>query len=81
MRTRADSISPTTDPLSSSPTPSGRADTYQRKGSYPPPPGASPILGLEMAGTVAEVGEGVDGFAVGDRVWCGPLFGGRGGGA
>ena len=36
-----------------------RADTLQRKGNYPPPKGASPILGLEMAGTVDTIGPGV----------------------
>ena len=45
-----------------------RADVLQRAGQYPPPPGASPVLGLEVAGTIAAVGESVDGFAVGDRV-------------
>jgi putative PIG3 family NAD(P)H quinone oxidoreductase len=45
-----------------------RADLLQRRGLYPPPPGASPILGLECAGTVTEVGEQVEGFGVGDRV-------------
>jgi putative PIG3 family NAD(P)H quinone oxidoreductase len=44
-----------------------RADLLQRQGLYPPPPGASPILGLECAGTVAELGEGVAGWRVGDR--------------
>ena len=44
-----------------------RADLMQRMGRYPPPPGASEILGLEAAGTVAEVGEGVTGWAPGDR--------------
>jgi tumor protein p53-inducible protein 3 len=44
-----------------------RADLLQRQGMYPPPPGASPILGLECAGTVLEVGEGVAGWRVGDR--------------
>ncbi|WP_026962717.1 NAD(P)H-quinone oxidoreductase [Alicyclobacillus herbarius] len=52
-----------------------RADLLQRRGKYPPPPGASEILGLEMAGEVAEVGEGVDGWRVGDRV-CALLPGG-----
>ena len=36
-----------------------RADLAQRAGAYPPPPGASSILGLECAGTVEEVGDGV----------------------
>jgi putative PIG3 family NAD(P)H quinone oxidoreductase len=45
-----------------------RADLLQRQGSYPPPPGASPILGLECAGTVSEVGADVSGWRVGDRV-------------
>ena len=36
-----------------------RADLVQRRGGYPPPPGASHILGLECAGEVVEVGEGV----------------------
>ncbi len=44
-----------------------RADLMQRAGHYPPPPGASEILGLEAAGTVAEVGSGVTGWAPGDR--------------
>lgn len=51
------------------------ADLRQRRGLYPVPPGASAILGLECAGTVAEVGPGVDGVAVGDRV-CALLDGG-----
>lgn len=45
-----------------------RADLLQRQGLYPPPPDASPILGLECAGTVREVGAGVSGWRVGDRV-------------
>ena len=44
-----------------------RADLLQRQGLYPPPPGASPILGLECAGEVAELGAGVSGWRVGDR--------------
>lgn len=52
-----------------------RADLLQRSGAYPPPPGASPILGLECSGTIAALGEGVTGFAVGDRV-CALLSGG-----
>lgn len=44
-----------------------RADLLQRQGFYPPPPGASPILGLECAGLVAEVGRDVRGWKPGDR--------------
>jgi NADPH2:quinone reductase len=46
-----------------------RADIVQREGRYPPPPGASPLLGLEVAGVVADVGADVTGFAVGDAVF------------
>lgn len=46
-----------------------RPDILQREGKYPPPPGASPILGLEIAGTVAETGRGTSGWNVGDRVF------------
>jgi NADPH:quinone reductase len=52
-----------------------RADVLQRLGQYPPPPGASPILGLEVAGTIVERGPAVTSFAVGDRV-CALLAGG-----
>lgn len=45
-----------------------RPDIQQRKGLYPPPPGASPILGLEAAGTVAACGAAVSTWQVGDRV-------------
>ena len=45
-----------------------RADLLQRRGGYPPPPGASPLLGLECAGRVAEVGSDVTGWKAGDRV-------------
>lgn len=45
-----------------------RADLMQRQGLYPPPPGASDILGLECAGVVEAVGEGVDRWRPGDRV-------------
>lgn len=52
-----------------------RADLAQKAGRYPPPPGASPILGLEVSGIVAEVGPGTERFKVGDRV-CALLAGG-----
>lgn len=52
-----------------------RPDAMQRKGIYPPPPGASDIPGLEVAGIVTEVGEGVTQFSAGDRV-CALLSGG-----
>jgi putative PIG3 family NAD(P)H quinone oxidoreductase len=45
-----------------------RADLLQRRGLYPPPPGASEILGLECAGEVIEVGERVRGWTSGERV-------------
>jgi putative PIG3 family NAD(P)H quinone oxidoreductase len=52
-----------------------RADLLQRQGHYPPPPGASEVLGLECSGTVAAIGAGVEGWAVGDGV-CALLAGG-----
>lgn len=52
-----------------------RPDVLQRAGHYPVPPGASPIPGLEVAGTVAALGQGVRGFALGDAV-CGLTNGG-----
>jgi NADPH:quinone reductase len=52
-----------------------RADVLQRKGLYPPPPGASPILGLDVAGIVSALGRGVTEWKVGDRV-CALLSGG-----
>ena len=52
-----------------------RADVLQRLGLYPVPPDASPIMGLEVAGTVAAVGSEVEGFAVGQRV-CALVQGG-----
>lgn len=45
-----------------------RPDVVQRKGLYPPPPGASPILGLEVAGVVVAAGAEAGNLAVGDRV-------------
>jgi len=45
-----------------------RPDIAQRQGSYPPPPGASPVLGLEVAGEVVAAGNAVTGLKVGDRV-------------
>ena len=45
-----------------------RPDVAQRQGKYPPPPGASPILGLEVAGTVAGIGPDTPGWAIGDQV-------------
>lgn len=52
-----------------------RPDLLQRTGAYPPPPGASDVLGLEIAGEIEAVGEGVTRWAVGDRV-CALLGGG-----
>ncbi len=45
-----------------------RPDLVQRQGNYPPPPGDSEILGLEVSGTIAELGPGVTNWKVGDRV-------------
>ena len=45
-----------------------RPDIAQRQGSYPPPPGASPILGLEVAGEVVAAGNAMAGWKIGDRV-------------
>jgi len=53
-----------------------RADLLQRQGNYPPPKGASEILGMEVAGTVAAVGDGVDHWAIGER--CVALLAGGG---
>lgn len=52
-----------------------RADILQRRGLYPPPPGASPLMGLEVAGTVVEVGQNVRRPVVGENV-CALLSGG-----
>jgi putative PIG3 family NAD(P)H quinone oxidoreductase len=52
-----------------------RPDVMQRRGRYPPPPGASDIPGLEVSGTVVKVGDGVAEWKVGDTV-CALLAGG-----
>lgn len=52
-----------------------RADLLQRKGLYPPPADASPIMGLEVAGEVVAAGPGVDNWQVGDRL-CALTHGG-----
>jgi len=52
-----------------------RPDVFQRLGKYPPPPGASPILGLEVAGRVAEVGRDAGQWKAGDMV-CALVAGG-----
>jgi putative PIG3 family NAD(P)H quinone oxidoreductase len=52
-----------------------RADLLQRRGFYPPPPGASGVIGLECSGTIAAVGENVTGWEVGTPV-CALLAGG-----
>ncbi|HEY6379888.1 MAG TPA: alcohol dehydrogenase catalytic domain-containing protein, partial [Candidatus Dormibacteraeota bacterium] len=44
-----------------------RADLLQRQGLYPPPPGASEILGLEASGTVVALGEGAAGWQAGEQ--------------
>lgn len=50
-------------------------DLLQRQGTYPPPAGVTPVLGLEIAGTVAAVGAGASGWKLGDEV-CGLVIGG-----
>jgi len=52
-----------------------RADVLQRRGFYDPPPGASPYPGLECSGRIAALGDGVEGWRVGDEV-CALLSGG-----
>jgi putative PIG3 family NAD(P)H quinone oxidoreductase len=52
-----------------------RADLMQRQGLYPPPAGASPVLGLECSGRISGLGAGVTGWSVGDEV-CALLAGG-----
>jgi putative PIG3 family NAD(P)H quinone oxidoreductase len=53
-----------------------RADLLQRQGYYPPPPGTSEVIGLEVSGTVDAIGEGVTGWTVGDE--CVALLAGGG---
>jgi putative PIG3 family NAD(P)H quinone oxidoreductase len=52
-----------------------RADVLQAAGNYPPPPGASDVMGLEVSGRIAEIGENVAQWSVGDQV-CALLAGG-----
>src|SRR5688500_17098270 len=52
-----------------------RPDSVQRRGHDPPPPGASDIPGLEVAGTIAATGDGVRRWQIGDRV-CALVSGG-----
>ncbi|WGL52430.1 NAD(P)H-quinone oxidoreductase [Nocardioides sp. BP30] len=52
-----------------------RADLLQRQGFYPPPPGVSAVIGMEVSGTVSAVGDGVEAWQVGDEV-CALLAGG-----
>ncbi|HMJ93131.1 MAG TPA: alcohol dehydrogenase catalytic domain-containing protein, partial [Allosphingosinicella sp.] len=52
-----------------------RPDVMQRLGFYPPPPGAPSIPGLEVAGTVAALGDGVESHAIGEKV-CALIAGG-----
>ena len=52
-----------------------RPDVLQRLGRYPMPPGAPTIMGLEVAGEVVALGDGVDGWRIGDRV-CALVAGG-----
>ena len=52
------------------------ADVMARVGLYPDAPKPPAVVGYEAAGTVGELGDGVDGFAVGDRVMAGTRFGG-----
>lgn len=52
-----------------------KPDIMQRRGLYPPPVGASPLLGLEIAGSISELGEGVSNFSI-DDVVCALTHGG-----
>ena len=45
-----------------------RPDVAQRQGSYPPPPGASPLLGLEVAGEVVALGPDATGYKIGENM-------------
>src|ERR1700755_2510577 len=45
-----------------------RPDILQRTGNYPPPPGASPVLGLEVSGTIAVLGDDIDDWHEGQEV-------------
>ncbi len=53
-----------------------RADLLQRQGHYPPPPGISDVIGLEVSGTIESVGDDVTGWTVGDE--CVALLAGGG---
>jgi NADPH2:quinone reductase len=46
-----------------------RADLLQRRGKYPPPPGESDVLGMEIAGQIVAMGEDVTGFGIGEKVF------------
>ena len=50
-----------------------RPDVMQRQGRYPPPPGASDLPGLEIAGEIVELGPKVSGLSVGDKVTADPV--------
>ena len=52
-----------------------RADILQRQGFYPPPPGASEILGLEVSGRIVQIGKEVENWNIGDAV-CAVITGG-----
>src|SRR3954453_20872176 len=52
-----------------------RADLMQRQGHYDPPPGSSTYPGLEVSGRIAQLGDGVEGWSVGDEV-CALITGG-----
>ena len=52
-----------------------RADVMQRQGHYDPPPGSSAYPGLEVSGRIVQLGDGVDGWSIGDEV-CALLTGG-----